>query len=33
MKIFLILLSALFLAGCTSTGSAKKPPKREDVST
>ena len=33
MKIFLILLSALLLAGCTSTGSAKKPPKREDVST
>lgn len=33
MKIFLILLSALLLAGCSSTDSAKKPPKREDVST
>lgn len=33
MKFFPILLYALLLAGCASTDSAKKPPKREDVST
>ena len=33
MKFFPILLYALLLAGCASTDSAIKPPKREDVST